>query len=285
MNYIGCGIGLRRPHYSDILNGKSQSDWFEVISENFFTMPGLDRSPLIKKVLKVREQYPIALHGVSLNIGSADQVSDLYLEELKQLIKLIDPCWVSDHMCWTGVSGVNLHDLMPIPYTFEALDHVVSKIHHVQEFIGRSIVLENVSSYFDYKSSEMQEWEFLKEAAQRSGCELLLDVNNIFVSSVNQGFDPNTFLDAIPVEKIRQVHLAGPSDKGAYMIDTHDRPVRENVWQLYEKLIQKAGPLNTLIERDENIPELSELEIEMLRAKHICEASMLSNRRYNELTL
>ncbi len=277
MNYIGCGLGLRPTYINEILEGQSKSDWFEVITENLFTLPGFGRGQFFKKVLKVRESYPLALHGVSLNIGSSDPLSSAYITELKNLIQIIEPCWVSDHLCWTGVSGINLHDLLPLPYTLETIHHVVAKIEKVQNVIQQPLVLENVSSYFDYKASEMSEWEFISEITKRSGCRLLLDVNNVFVSAYNQGFNAEDFFRTIPAAMVQQIHLAGPSDMGTHMIDTHDTPIRDDVWIYYEKFINMVGPQNTLIERDGRFPTLLEIETEVLRAKSICKGVKLRN--------
>lgn len=285
MKYLGCGVGLRGPYLNEIMNGDTQCDWFEAITENLFELPGFGRGAFFQKVLKIRQKFPISLHGVSLNIGSADDLSLKYLNELEFLVKEIDPCWVSDHLCWTGVNGVNLHDLMPLPYTREALKHVAAKVQKVQDVIQRPLVLENVSSYFDYKISEMSEWEFLSELVKLSGCRLLLDVNNIFVSSYNHGFKAEDYLFGIPHDHIQQVHLAGHSDNGTHMVDTHDQPIREEVWTLYKKLIARMGRVNTLVERDDNYPTLKELELDVLKAKLICEPQSLGRGDFSEISL
>jgi uncharacterized protein (UPF0276 family) len=221
---------------------------------------------------RIRERYPLVMHGVSLSIGSTAPLDLQYLRELKQLAARIEPHWISDHLCWTGVDGVNLHDLMPLPYTEEALRHVADRVTHVQDFLGRRILLENVSSYVSYTSSEMTEWEFLAELAARADCEILLDINNIYVSSVNHGFDPREFLDAVPGERVRQFHLAGHQNHGHYIVDTHDAPIVAPVWELYQAAVARFGDVATMIERDAHIPPLAELVSELEVARRLAGA-------------
>ncbi len=263
--YLGFGLGLRPQHYAEILDGNPPIDWFEVISENYMVPGG---QPL-KMLDRIRERYPVVMHGVSLSIASTAEPNYEYLDGLKKLAQRVEPKWVSDHLCWTGVHGVNLHDLLPIPYTQEALDHVVSRVHLVQDYLGREITLENVSTYVQFSQSEMTEWEFLSELTRRTGCWLLFDVNNVYVSAFNHGYDPKTFLQGIPVDRVVQFHLAGHSDMETYIIDTHDHAVCPEVWDLYRIALGRFGPVSTIIERDDNIPPLAELVEEMEQARTI----------------
>ena len=217
----------------------------------------------------IAERYPVVMHGVSLSIASTSPLDREYLKSLKVLANRVKPRWVSDHLCWTGVHGVNLHDLLPVPYTEEALDHVVSRISQVQDYLGRRLAIENVSSYIQYECSEMSEWDFVAEIARRADCWLLLDVNNVFVSGTNHAFDAKAFLDAIPADRVVQFHLAGHSESDTCLIDTHDQPVCEDVWALYARALERFGRVSTMIERDDNIPPLSELVDELARARHI----------------
>ena len=263
--FLGFGLGLRPPHYPDILEGVEGIDWFEVISENYMIPGG---QPL--RILdEIRERYPIVMHGVSLSIASTDPLNKAYLTDLKNLANRVKPCWISDHLCWTGVHGVNLHDLLPIPYTFEALDHIAGRIEQVQDFLGQRIAIENVSTYVSFKSSQMSEWEFITELAKRTDCWLLLDVNNVFVSAFNHGYDPHTFINGIPRDRVVQFHIAGHQDNGTYIVDTHDHPIRSEVWALYDYALKRFGPVSTLIERDDNIPDVSELIQELDQARNI----------------
>jgi uncharacterized protein (UPF0276 family) len=265
MTLAGFGLGLRTPHYEAILNQPHAIDWLEVITENYL---GAGGKPL-HYLERVRERYPLVMHGVSLSIGSTDPIDVKYLADVKALAARIEPHWVSDHLCWTGIEGRNLHDLLPLPYTEEALSTVVSRVGQVQDALGRQILLENVSSYLTFHASEMSEWEFLREVAQRADCAILLDVNNIYVSSVNHGFDPLTYLHAMPESRVRQFHLAGHSDLGGHLIDTHDHPIAAPVWDLYRAALAHFGAVPTMIERDDNIPELSELVDELDTAREI----------------
>ncbi|MHB1247222.1 MAG: MNIO family bufferin maturase [Sulfuriferula sp.] len=262
---LGFGLGLRIPHYETILESRPAVDWFEVLSENYMVPGGKPRHYLDR----IRAHYPIVMHGVSLSIGSSDPLNRDYLRQLKTLADQIEPHWISDHLCWTGVDNTNLHDLLPLPYTEEALQHVVERVSAVQDILGRRLLLENVSSYVTYKNSEMSEWDFLREVAQRADSLLLLDINNIYVSSYNHGFDPLEYIDAIPVNRVQQFHLAGHRNQGGYIIDTHDEPVIDRVWDLYEHAVRRFGSVSTMIERDDNIPPLDELLTELERARSI----------------
>ena len=265
MPSLGFGLGLRPDHYTDILSDRPRVDWFEAITENYLVPGG---SPL-HYLERVRSEFPVVLHGVSLSIGGMDPLDATYLRDLKLLASRIEPLWISDHLCWTGVSGLNLHDLLPLPYTEEALRHVVGRVRRVQDYLGRRILLENVSSYLTYSTSEMSEWEFLAGIAEQADCHLLLDVNNIYVSSVNHRFDPLAYLAGVPANRVRQIHLAGHQDNGSHIIDTHDAPVAPEVWDLYGHAVRRFGDVATMIERDDNIPELEVLVAELDTARSI----------------
>ncbi|MEM8576004.1 MAG: DUF692 domain-containing protein [Pseudomonadota bacterium] len=265
--YLGFGLGLRPEHYDEILSGNPNVDWFEVISENYMIPGG---KPL--RVLdEIRERYPIVMHGVSLSIASTAPLDLDYLTELKRLADRVNPKWISDHLCWTGVHGVNLHDLLPIPYTKEALDHVVDRVARVQDFLGRRLTLENVSSYVTFAESEMSEWEFVSELATRADCWLLFDVNNVYVSAHNHGFSTRDFLHGVPRDRIVQFHLAGHSHEGDHIVDTHDHPVCDEVWDFYRETVSHFGPVSTMIERDDNIPPLAEVIAELDTARKIAQ--------------
>jgi uncharacterized protein len=269
----GFGLGLRVEHYANFLKDRPANvDWLEVISENYMVPGG---KPL-HFLDRIRRDYPMVMHGVSLSIGSSDPIDFDYLRQLRALIDRIEPAWVSDHLCWTGVEGLNLHDLMPLPYTEQALRHLTSRLQQVQEYLGQSIVIENVSSYVTYQADEMSEWAFVAELVKRSGCGLLLDVNNVYVSSVNHGFDPQDFIDAMPTSQVRQIHLAGHEDHGSYVIDTHDHPVCDKVWELYAYTLRRLGMVPTMIERDDNIPPLNELIDELDMARNIAAQALAS---------
>ena len=262
---LGFGLGLRPQHYSEILDGKPDIDWFEFIAENYL-IPGGQPLAMLDKVAA---RYPLVMHGVSMSIASTAPFDEDYLDGLKSLAKRVEPKWVSDHLCWTGVHGLNLHDLLPFPYTAEALDHVCARIHYVQERLGRPLCLENVSTYVEFNFSEMTEWEFIAEMTRRTGCWLLLDVNNVYVSSFNHGYDAKTFLDGIPADRVIQFHLAGHSEMGTHIIDTHDHPVTPEVFDLYALALKRFGPVSTMIERDDNIPPLAELIDELNHTRKI----------------
>ncbi len=263
--YLGFGLGLRAQHYRDILDGDPAVDWFEVISENYMIDGG---QPLVM-LERIRERYPIVMHGVSMSIASTAEPDMDYLHRLRALADRFEPKWVSDHLCWTGVHGVNLHDLLPIPYTSEALDHVSGRIGLVQDALARPLVIENVSTYVQFAEFEMPEWEFLAQLSRRTGCSLLFDVNNVHVSAFNHGYDAMEFLNGIPADKVVQFHLAGHSDLETHKIDTHDQPVPEEVWALYAAALERFGPVSAMIERDDNIPPLDELLPEVERARAI----------------
>lgn len=270
--FQGFGLGLRSVHYEDILERGAKVDWFEVISENFMGLSHeFSEAPGINTLETIRKDYPIACHGVSLSIGSLDPLNPNYLKKLKMLVDRIDPLWVSDHLCWTGVHGKNAHDLLPLPYTRETIDHVANKIDQVQEFLGRRIMIENVSSYVEFKESEMTEWEFVHEVIEKADCAMLLDLNNIFVSSFNHGFDSYDYLKKVPFHRVGQIHLAGPTRHETHMVDTHDHPVTDEVWKLYTWVMENHEPISTMVEWDENIPPLGELEKEIHKAKGIYE--------------
>lgn len=272
----GFGLGLRRQHYETILAERPAIDWFEILTENYLVPGG---KPL-HYLDRIRALYPMVMHGVSLSIGSSDPLDRAYLAEVRTLIERIQPAWLSDHLCWTGVGGVNLHDLLPLPYTEEALRHVVARVRQVQDFLGRQILLENVSSYLTYQMSAMSEWEFLAAVATEADCLILLDINNIYVSAFNHGFDPLAYLDGIPAERVRQFHLAGHLNLGTHIVDTHDHPVIDAVWSLYTEAVRRFGVVPTMIERDDNIPELGELlaELEVAR-RHAAHASAMTKQR------
>ncbi|MGH8284373.1 MAG: MNIO family bufferin maturase, partial [Steroidobacteraceae bacterium] len=245
-------------------------DWFEAISENFMVRGG---RPL-EVLTRVRERYPVVLHGVSLSIGSTAPLDRGYLAQLKTLAARIEPAWISDHLCWTGIAGRNTHDLLPLPYTEEAVRHVARRVRTVQDVLGRRILLENVSSYVSFRASALTEWEFVRAIAEEADCLLLLDVNNVYVSSVNHEIDAFAYLDAIPVDRVQQMHLAGHEDCGEYLIDTHDQPVADPVWSLYEAAVQRFGPVATMIERDGNIPPLHELLAELDEARRLADRAL-----------
>ena len=262
---LGCGVGLRTDHYDVMLREWPRMDWFEAISENFMDSGG---RPL--KVLEaVRQHYPVALHGVSLSIGSTDPLDRRYLAHLKALADRIQPVIVSDHLCWTSVENENLHDLLPLPFTDDAIRHIVARIQEVQDFLGRRILLENVSTYVTCESSTMPEWDFVVQIARRSGCGILLDLNNVYVNAYNHQFDPYDYLRAIPGEFVGQFHLAGHTNKGAYLFDTHSTPVIEEVWAMYRWALAQWGPVATLIEWDEDIPPFPRLAEEAATARAI----------------
>jgi uncharacterized protein (UPF0276 family) len=262
----GYGLGVRPNHYEALLGEHLGCvSWLEALTENYLVPGG---KPL-HFLERLRAHYPIVLHGVSLSIGGTDPLDRDYLASVKALAERIEPLWISDHLCWTGVGGVNLHDLMPLPFTEEALRHVVSRVQEAQDRLGRRFVLENVSSYVSFARADMTEWEFLRELAERADCLLLLDVNNVYVSSVNHAFDPLAYLRGIPAERVQQFHLAGHRNQGRYLIDTHDEPVCEEVWQLFGSAVERFGAVATMIERDDNIPELPVLLDELARARSI----------------
>lgn len=261
----GFGLGLRPAHYTALLETRAPLDWLEIISENFMVDGGKPMAMLDR----LRADYPMAMHGVALSIGSTDALDRAYLKKLKALADRVDPLWISDHFCWTGVGGHNAHDLLPLPYTEEAVRLLVRKITQVQNELGRRLVLENVSSYLGYAVSDMTEWDFIRTVADEADCLLLLDVNNVYVSSVNHGFDPVSYLAGLPAARVQQIHLAGHSTHDDHLVDTHDQPVCEEVWALYDIACGMFGEVATMIERDDNIPALHELLNELARARRI----------------
>lgn len=270
--YLGFGLGLRTQHYADVLKTSPDVDWFEIISENYM-IPGGQPLAILDRI---RADYPMVMHGVSLSIGSTDPLDLDYLAALKTLAERVQPQWISDHLCWTGVDGLNLHDLLPLPYTEEAIEHVAGRIRQVQDFLGRRIAIENVSSYITYKHSVMAEWEFVSAIAEAADCWLLFDVNNIFVSGFNHDFDARAFIDGVPQQRVVQFHLAGHSHNGTHIIDTHDAPVIDEVWELYYAACRHFGPISTMIERDNNIPPLAELLTELDQARAIARKAGLA---------
>ena len=263
---LGFGLGLRTDHYIEIERDRPGAiDWLEIISENYM----VDGGRPLDWLDRIRAIYPMVMHGVSLSIGSSDPLDEAYLDRLSALAQRIEPAWISDHLCWTGYGGHNTHDLLPLPYTEEALAHVVERIGRVQERLGRRILIENVSSYVSFVESAMPEWEFIAEIARRADCLILLDINNIHVSGFNNGFDPQRYIDGIPVDRVQQFHLAGHEDNGTHIIDTHDHPVTDAVWNLYATAVRRFGPVSTMIERDDHIPPLPELLAELNRARAV----------------
>jgi uncharacterized protein (UPF0276 family) len=285
---LGFGIGLRTEHYADVLNlplpqgegrdegeGSSTVDWFEAISENFMVPGGNPR-----RVLRaVRERWPVVLHGVSLSLGSVDPLSGRYLDELAALASEVEPAIVSDHLCWGGHGGKYAHDLLPLPFTEEALAHVAARVLRVQDRLKRPILVENVSSYLSFTASTMPEWEFLAALAARTDCGILLDVNNVFVSAHNHGFDPRAFIAGIPVGRVGQFHLAGHSTRAQLLLDTHDHPVRDEVWDLYRLAVRRFGRVPTLVEWDDRLPPLARVVEESQRAAAVAAEALAEEAR------
>lgn len=289
---LGVGVGLRTSHYAEVLErgrrgarGESGDrvddgsgaqavcvtsvgvDWFELLSENYMVPGG---RPL-RIVREMQEMFPLALHGVSLNIGSSDPLRPAYLDALDALARLATPRFITDHLCWTGVSETNLHDLMPLPYTDEVIEHVAARVRRVQDRLGRRIALENVSSYLSFNDDAMSEWDFVTAIAEEADCGILLDINNVYVSAHNHGIDAMKYIDSIPAERVFQIHLAGHSTSGSLLIDTHDHPVTDVVWTLFERAIKRLGPISTLIEWDDQIPTYARLLEEADKARAIIE--------------
>lgn len=255
---LGFGVGLRSEHFDELLHGGESCDWLEAISENFMDTRG---RPL--QVLEtLRRDAPVALHGVALSIGSVDPLNDIYLQRLADLAARIEPALITDHLCWTGVDGTHLFDLLPLPYTDETLRHVVERTTAVQDRLGRRILLENPSTYVAFADSDIPEWEFLAAVAERADCGILLDVNNVYVSAFNLGFDAAAYVDALPVERIGQIHLAGFTDLGDCLFDTHSAPVHPEVWRLYERVVRRCGRVSTLVEWDADIPSFASVRAE-----------------------
>lgn len=260
---LGFGLGLRAPHLSYIFDHKPAIDWFEIISENYMDTDGKPK----RNLERIKEMYPLVMHGVSLSIGTVDPMNSEYLAKLKKLAHWVKPAWISDHLCWTGVAHQNTHDLLPVPYTQEALDHIIKRIKNVQDYLERPLILENPSTYLEFKSSEIAEEDFIAQMAQESGCGLLLDINNIYVSCYNHRKDPKAYIDALPLDRVYQIHLAGHTNKGTHIVDTHDGPVIDEVWQLYKYAISKSGMINTMIEWDDHIPPFDVVNDELAKAR------------------
>ena len=272
---LGVGVGLRTVHFGHILDKGPKVDWFEALSENFLDTGGrplwvLDR---------VSERYPVVLHGVSMSIGSTAPLDRGYLRKLKSLAGRVRAAWVSDHLCWTGVAGRNVHDLLPMPYTEEALRHTAQRVRQVSEILERPLILENPSSYVEFKDSSMTEWEFLSRLCAEADCGLLLDVNNVYVSSFNHGYDPREYVDAIPADRVVQYHLAGHTNRGTHIIDTHSDHAIQEVWDLYGRSCRRTGNVATLYEWDDNIPEFEVLHAEALKARAFREQAVLVGAR------
>ncbi|RZJ10301.1 MAG: DUF692 domain-containing protein [Rubrivivax sp.] len=264
----GFGLGLRVEHYAAFeagVDAEQRPDWLEIISENYM-VPG---GPPIAHLERIRADFPVVMHGVSMSIAGPEPLDLAYLRELKTLADRLEPGWVSDHLCWSADAHSQLHDLLPVPLTRAALDHVGGRIAQVQDVLGRPLVLENVSSYVRFAADEMTEWDFITALLKATGARLLLDVNNVYVSGRNHGFDPSGYLDAIPVDCVQQIHLAGHEDRGDIVIDTHDHPVRPEVWALYSRALQRFGRVPTMIERDDRLPPLAELLDELAIARQM----------------
>lgn len=260
---LGFGIGLRTVHFPHILAERPEVDWFEILSENYMDTGGRPLWVLDQ----VAARYPVVLHGVSMSVGSTDPIDFEYLRKLKALAARTGARWISDHLCWTGVSGINTHDLLPMPYTDESLRHTVERVRTISDFLERPLVLENPSTYLEFHVSTWTEWDFLAELAERANCGLLLDVNNVYVSSYNHGFDPAAYVDRIPADRVVQIHLAGHTNKGTHILDTHSDHVIDAVWELYRRFIQRAGGVSTLLEWDEDIPSFDTVHAEALKAR------------------
>jgi len=267
---LGLGVGLRSKHYAHLMKNDPVIDWFEIISENYMNNFGYARH-VLEHIAGLR---PIVMHGVSMSIGSTDPLNLAYLEQLKELAAVVNPVWISDHLCWTGVAHLNTHDLLPLPLTVESLLHVSERINRVQDILQRPLVLENPSTYMEFQSSSLYEWEFMTELVHKTGCGLLLDVNNVFVSGNNHHFDPEFYIRNIPHKAVVQIHIAGPTDCYQYYLDTHDQPVPTEVWRLYNLAQQLTGGVSTLLEWDANIPEYDELIAEVSKAKQVLQGHL-----------
>lgn len=263
--FLGFGLGLRTVHYLDILENNPAIDWFEILTENYLVPGG---KPLYY-LDRIKERYPIVMHGVSMSLGSSDPLDMHYLKQVKALASRTQAKWISDHVCWTGIHGKNMHDLLPLPYTEEAIAHFSKKVNQAQDFLEQPILIENPSSYLSYQDSSFTEWDFINEVINQTNCYLLLDVNNIYVSAFNHSFDPIEYILAIPPQRVKQIHLAGHTNNGDHIIDTHDHDVIDPVWALYSKTLEHIGKVSTMIERDDHIPPLPELMQELEQAKHI----------------
>lgn len=265
LTHPGFGLGLRPVHYAELAAGVPAVDWLEIISENFM----VDGGRPLEWLDRLRARYPMVMHGVSLSIGSAEPLNREYLSRLRQLAERVQPLWLSDHLCWSGLGGAHSHDLLPLPMTPRIARWVADRIAAVQDGLGRPFLIENVSSYLDYRASTMPEAEFVASVCERADCGLLLDINNVHVNAVNQGLDARAYLDTLPAGRVRQIHLAGHTDRGDHLIDTHDAAIAEPVWALYAEALRRFGPVPTLIERDDRIPPLAELVAELGRARRV----------------
>lgn len=263
--FLGFGLGLRTEHYDDILDTLPRIDWFEVITENYLVPGG---KPL-DYLHRIREHYPMVMHGVSMSVGSTDPIDWSYVDDVRRLADDLDVPWFSDHLCWTGVDHRNLHDLMPLPYNDDTVRHVADRIARVQDHVGRPMLIENLSSYVTFRDSVMEEWEFLGAIADQADCGILLDINNIYVSAFNHEFEPTRYLESIDPKRVVQFHLAGHYNAGDYIVDTHDHPVIDPVWSLFEQALRRFGPVSTMIERDADIPPLDEVIAELEQARRI----------------
>ena len=263
--WLGFGLGLRTDHYQDVLEHRPNVDWFEVITENYIVAGG----KALDFLHRIRELYPMVMHGVSMSLGSTDPIDWDYVGKVRRLADDLDAPWFSDHLCWTGVDHRNLHDLLPLPYNETTVRHLAARIRQIQDYVERPMLIENLSSYVTYKSSEMSEWAFLSAVAEEADCGILLDINNIYVSAFNHEFDPVEYLEAIDPNRVWQFHLAGHLNAGDYIVDTHDHPVIDPVWELYAQAVRRFGAVSTMIERDDNIPPLNELLEELDQARRI----------------
>lgn len=268
---LGFGVGLRPDHYDVILSQKPDLGWLEIISENYMDTDGKPK----RMLEKIAAHYPIVMHGVAMSIGSTDPLNKEYLKKLKDLADWVKPAWISDHLCWTGIAHQNTHDLLPVPYTQEALDHIVDRIKQVQDFLGREILLENPSTYMEFKASQMPEWEFIARMADQADCGLLLDVNNVYVSCYNHRLDSKTYLDGLPMDRVVQIHLAGHDNRGTHIVDTHDGQVVDAVWDLYSYVIGKTGAVSTMVEWDDQIPDFDVLYKEVQKARTHAQRSVV----------
>jgi uncharacterized protein (UPF0276 family) len=266
----GVGLGLRSNHYQEIFETQPDVPWFELLSDNYMAAGGLP----IQRAEQIRKNYPITLHGVGMSLGSADPLNMEYLKRLKHLSKRLQPTFVSDHIAWVSVAGQYTHDLLPLPYTRNMLKHLNGRIQYVQDYLGRTILIENPSSYLTFTTSDMSEVDFIKQLCISSGCELLLDVNNVYVSAQNHGFDALEYLAALPIDKVKEIHLAGYEEMPGYLFDTHGYSVREPVWALYKTALKRFGPVPTLMEWDSNIPEFSTLLNEAKKAEQMMRAPL-----------
>lgn len=279
--FLGYGLGYRHKHTSQILAGQTEAQWFEAISENYMGIPGEGFGPSLSTLIKIREMFPVVLHSVSMSIGSSDPLPMKYLQRLKELADIVEPKWMSDHLCWTSFQGKNSHDLLPLPYDLPTAKFIADRISFIQDYLERPFLIENVSAYVkvETKESALTEIEFINEIVQQSGCGILLDLNNVFVTSYNTKTALTDFTDKILWDKVGQVHLAGPKHSQGEsfdrMIDTHDSPVRDEVWGLLQKLAPKLQEVSLMIEWDDNIPELATVEAEMLKAKNIIQKAQV----------